>query len=159
ELNACHPLDRQPVLEAMIEAARSGKRVVRLKGGDPTIFGRGGEEAESLRRAGIVCEIVPGVTAALGAAAFAGIPPRHRRLSSAVAFVTGHENPDKPETAVDWANLAHFPGTLVIYMGMSRLERIVEQLIQLGKDPMTPAAAVHWATLGDQQTLPAPLRD
>jgi uroporphyrinogen III methyltransferase/synthase len=159
ELNACHPIDRQPVLEAMIDAARSGQRVVRLKGGDPSIFGRGGEEAEALYEAGINCEIIPGVTAALGAAAFAGIPLTHRSYSSGVAFVTGHENPEKPETALDWANLAKFPGTLVIYMGMSRLDRLVEQLIQMGKDPATPAAAVQWATLGDQRTITAPLAD
>src|SRR4029077_5515817 len=91
ELNACHPLDRQPVMEAMIDAARAGQRVVRLKGGDPSIFGRGGEEAESLRREGISCEMIPGVTAALGASAFAGIPLTHRSHASAVAFVTGHE--------------------------------------------------------------------
>lgn len=158
ELNACHPLDRQPVLEAMIDAAREGQRVVRLKGGDPSIFGRGGEEADALRRAGIMCEMVPGVTAALGAAAFAGIPLTHRSHASAVAFVTGHENPEKPETSLDWSALARFPGTLVIYMGMSRLDRIVQQLIELGKDPDTPAAAIQWATLGDQQTIVAPLR-
>jgi uroporphyrinogen III methyltransferase/synthase len=159
ELNANHPADRQPVLEAMIDGARAGQRVVRLKGGDPSIFGRGGEEAEALRRAGVACEIIPGVTAALGAAAFAGIPLTHRNYSSAVAFVTGHENPEKPETSLDWAALAKFPGTLVIYMGMSRLDRIVEHLIQLGKDPATPAAAVQWATLGDQNTLTATLRE
>jgi len=159
ELNANHPADRQPVLEAMIDGARAGQRVVRLKGGDPSIFGRGGEEAEALRRAGVGCEIIPGVTAALGAAAFAGIPLTHRNYSSAVAFVTGHENPEKPETSLDWAALARFPGTLVIYMGMSRLDRIVEHLIQLGKDPATPAAAVQWATLGDQNTLTATLRE
>lgn len=159
ELNACHPADRHPVMEAMIDGARAGQRVVRLKGGDPSIFGRGGEEAEALFHAGIPCEIIPGVTAALGAAAFAGIPLTHRGYSSAVAFVTGHENPEKPETAVDWAVLAKFTGTLVIYMGMSRLDRLVEQLIRLGKDPATPAAAVQWATLGDQHTLTSPLSD
>lgn len=159
ELNANHPADRQPVLEAMIEGARAGRRVVRLKGGDPSIFGRGGEEAEALHRAGIACEVVPGVTAALGAAAFAGIPLTHRSYASGVAIVTGHENPEKPETALDWDAIARFTGTLVIYMGMSRLDRIVEHLIRLGKDPTTPAAVVQWATLGDQQTLTAPLRD
>lgn len=159
ELNAGHPGDRQPVLEAMIDGARAGQRVVRLKGGDPSIFGRGGEEADSLRRAGIACEIIPGVTAALGAAAFAGMPLTHRSYTSAVAFVTGHENPDKPETALDWPALAHFPGTLVIYMGMSRLDRLVSQLIESGKSPQTPAAAVQWATLGDQHTLTSTLAE
>lgn len=159
ELNAGHPGDRQPVLEAMIEGARAGRRVVRLKGGDPSIFGRGGEEADALRRAGIACEIIPGVTAALGAAAFAGMPLTHRSYASAVAFVTGHENPEKPETALDWPALAKFPGTLVVYMGMSRLDRLVAQLIEFGKNPQTPAAAVQWATLGDQHTLTAPLAE
>ena len=137
-----------PVREAMIEAARQGKRVVRLKGGDPCLFGRAGEEAQALREAGIPFEIVPGVTAALGAASFAGIPLTHRRHASAVAFFTGHENPDKPESALDMAVLAHFPGTLVIYMGMSRLDKIVQALIDHGKDPRTPAAAIQHATSG-----------
>ena len=143
----------------MIEAAREGKRVVRLKGGDPSIFGRAGEEAEALRSAGIPFEIVPGVTAALGAAAFAGIPLTHRRHASAVAFVTGHENPSKPETMVDWPALARFPGTLVIYMGMSRLDAITEQLIQHGRDPATPAGVVHWASTGEQRSIDTTLAD
>src|SRR5262249_32604765 len=98
-----------PVHHTMLEAARRGKRVVRLKGGDPFLFGRGGEEAEVLRAAGIPYEVVPGVTAALGAAACTGIPLTHRASASAVAFVTGHENPAKPESALDWQALAHFP--------------------------------------------------
>lgn len=141
----------------MIEAARQGKCVVRLKGGDPFLFGRGGEEAEALRKAGIAYEVVPGITAAIGAAAYAGIPLTHRLHASAVAFVTGHENPLKPESCLDWAALARFPGTLAIYMGMSRLPRIIEALVAHGKPPDTPAAAVHWATTGDQQTIEAPL--
>lgn len=146
-----------PIHEAMIAAARAGRRVVRLKGGDPYVFGRGAEEAEVLRQAGIPFEVVPGVTAALGAAAFAGISLTHRACSSAVAFVTGHENPHKPESALDWPALARFPGTLVIYMGMSRLDRIVPSLLQAGKDAQTPAAVVHCATMGQQRTLVAPL--
>jgi uroporphyrinogen III methyltransferase/synthase len=157
--NGCHPTDRQPVIEAMVDAARAGQRVVRLKGGDPSIFGRGGEEAEALRRAGVECEIIPGVTAALGAAAFAGIPLTHRNHSSAVAVVTGHENAEKPDTAIDWNHLAQFHGTIVIYMGMSRLDRLVEMLIAGGKNPETPAAVVQWATLGEQTTLTATLRE
>jgi uroporphyrinogen III methyltransferase/synthase len=152
-----HPQRQAPIHETMIRAARAGKRVVRLKGGDPCLFGRGGEEAEALLRAGIPFEIVPGVTAALGAAAFAGIPLTHRRLASAVAFVTGHENPDKTEVAIDWAALARFSGTLVFYMGMSRLQRIARTLIGHGFDPNTPAAVVQQATTGAQQTLTAPL--
>jgi uroporphyrinogen III methyltransferase/synthase len=159
DLSPCHSQRHLPIHETMIAAARQGNTVVRLKGGDPCLFGRGGEEAQSLRQAGIPFEIVPGVTAALGAAAFAGIPLTHRRHASAVAFVTGHENPDKPESILDWAALARFPGTLVIYMGMSRLEKIVRALIEGGKDPATPAAAVHWASTGEQRTAQAALAD
>jgi uroporphyrinogen III methyltransferase/synthase len=130
---------------------------VRLKGGDPTLFGRGGEEAQALAEAGIAFEIVPGVTAALGAAAFAGIPVTHRAHASAVAFVTGHEGPDKPETLLDWGALARFSGTLVFYMGMSRLEHLVAMLLEKGKDHQTPAAVVHNATTGAQRTVTAPL--
>src|ERR1019366_2405268 len=148
-----------PIHEAMIAAARAGGRVVRLKGGDPYVFGRGAEEAEVLRQAGIPFEIVPGITAALGAAAYAGISLTHRSCASAVAFVTGHENPHKPESILDWHALARFPGTLVIYMGMSRIDRIVASLLAEGKDPQTPAAVVQHATLGQQHTLTAPLAD
>ena len=147
----------RPVLETLIAAARQGQRVVRLKGGDPLVFGRGGEEAQALTAAGIPFEIVPGVTAALGAAAFAGVPLTHRTHASAVAFVTGHEGPDKPETALDWPALARFPGTLAIYMGMARLEKVVQALIAAGKDPSTPAVAVQHASLGIQNTITAPL--
>src|SRR5207302_8100806 len=100
----------------MISAVRQGKRVVRLKGGDPFVFGRGGEEAEALRQAGIPYEIVPGVTAAIGAAAFSGIPLTHRLHASAVTFVAGREHPAKPDSALDWRALSDFPGTLVVYM-------------------------------------------
>ncbi len=159
ELPGSHP-DRWPhIHEAMIDEARRGQCVVRLKGGDPFIFGRGGEEAEALRRAGIPFEVVPGVTSGLGAAAFAGIPLTHRAHASAVALITGHENPSKPDSNLDWAALAKFPGTLVIYMGISRLPLIVQVLLGHGKDPMTPAAVIHRATTGDQLTLEAPLRD
>src|SRR5436853_361563 len=144
-----------PVRDTMIAAARQGKRVVRLKGGDPCLFGRAGEEAQALREAGIPFEIVPGVTAALGAASFTGIPLTHRQHASAVAFVTGHEHPDKAEGTLDWSALARFPGTLVVYMGMSRLDKIVQALIGHGKDPLTPAAAVRHATSGEQHTIQA----
>ena len=159
ELAARHVERYLPVQATMIEAARQGRRVVRLKGGDPCIFGRAGEEAQALARAGIPVEIVPGVTAALGAASFAGIPLTHRHHASAVAFLTGHENPAKPESALDWSVLARFPGTLVIYMGMSRLDKIARALIEQGKDPATPAAAVQHATSGEQHTIEATLAD
>jgi uroporphyrinogen III methyltransferase/synthase len=157
ELPAVHP-DRYPLIhQTLIEHARQGKRVVRLKGGDPFVFGRGGEEAEALRQAGIPFEVVPGVTSGLAAAACAGIPLTHRDHASAVALITGHEHPGKPGSSLDWASLAKFPGTLVIYMGISRLTEIVDALLKHGKAPNTPAAAVHWASTGDQRTLESPL--
>jgi uroporphyrinogen III methyltransferase/synthase len=157
ELGPCHTERHVPVQETMIELARQGKRVVRLKGGDPFLFGRGGEEAEALVQAGVPFEVVPGVTAALGAAACAGMPLTHRLHASAVAFLTGHEKPGKPESALDWSALARFPGTLVIYMGMSRLAQIVPALIEHGKPANTPAAVVQWASTGEQHTVVAPL--
>jgi uroporphyrinogen III methyltransferase/synthase len=159
DLAACHVERYLPVQQALIQGARAGRRVVRLKGGDPFVFGRGGEEAEALRQAGVPFEVVPGVTAALGAAAYAGIPLTHRQYASAVAFVTGHEDPTKPDTALDWTALARFPGTLVFYMGMARLARIVAALLSHGKDASTPAAVVHWCTTGEQRTVEAPLVD
>ena len=111
----------------LLEHARAGRRVVRLKGGDPFVFGRGGEEALILREAGIACQVVPGVTAGVAAPAYAGIPVTHRDVASGVAFVTGHEDPAKPETALDWPALAAFPGTLVLYMGVRALPRICSE--------------------------------
>jgi len=125
----------------LIEAARAGKSVVRLKGGDPFVFGRGGEEGEALRAAGVEFEVVPGVTAGVAATAYAGIPVTHRDDASAVAFVTGHEDPEKEETALDWEALARFPGTLVFYMGVKRLAENAAALIAVGRDPGEPAAA------------------
>jgi uroporphyrinogen III methyltransferase / synthase len=137
----------------LVEHARAGRTVVRLKGGDPFVFGRGGEEAQALRAAGCDFEIVPGVTAGVAAPAYAGIPVTQRGAASAVAFVTGHEDPAKPETAVDWAALAAFPGTLVFYMGVRQLPRIAEQLAAHGRDPGEPAAIVERGTLPDQRVV------
>jgi len=148
-----------PIHETMIAAARQGRRVVRLKGGDPLVFGRGGEEAEALKAAGVPFEIVPGVTAALAAAAYAGVPLTHRACASAVAFITGHEQTDKPETLLDWPALARFPGTLAIYMGMARLDAVAATLIRAGKDAQTPAIAVQDASMGTQRTVAAPLAE
>jgi len=156
EFGECHTRRPEPVQQAMIEAARQGLCVVRLKGGDPFVFGRGGEEAQALREAGIPFEIVPGVTAAAGAAAFAGIPLTDRRLASAVALVTGHEKAET-EGTMDWAALARFPGTLVIYMGIARLAKIVAALCEYGRRADTPAVVVQWATTGEQRTVEAPL--
>jgi uroporphyrinogen III methyltransferase/synthase len=153
-----HHVDRyQPVNQLLIDAALAGKRVVRLKGGDPFLFGRGGEEAEALHAAGVPYEVVPGVTAALGAAACSGIPLTHRACASAVVFVTGHENPAKGEPGVDWVALTRFPGTLVIYMGLGRLEALARGLIDRGKPADTPTAVVQSATTGQQHTVTAPL--
>jgi uroporphyrinogen III methyltransferase/synthase len=151
---------RQPEIDHLLVAqARAGRTVVRLKGGDPFVFGRGGEEAATLRRQQIPFEVVPGVTAALGAAACAAIPLTHRALASAVAFVTGHEDPDKPESRIDWPALARFPGTLVFYMGVARLTDVCAALVRCGKPSETPAALVHWATTPKQRTVAGTLAD
>ena len=137
----------------LVEHARAGRTVVRLKGGDPFVFGRGGEEARVLREAGIAYEVVPGVTAGIAAPAYAGIPVTFRGAASAVAFVTGHEDPAKPETAIDWEALARFPGTLVFYMGVRQLPRIAEQLMAAGRAADEPAAIVQEGTLPGQRTV------
>jgi uroporphyrinogen III methyltransferase/synthase len=137
--------------------------VVRLKGGDPFVFGRGGEEALALRATGIPFEIVPGITSGVAAAAYAGIPVTHRGLSSAVALVTGHtqegtgDPPAKDETAIDWPALAVFPGTLVFYMGVRQLPHIADSLIAAGRSPSEPAAVVEAGTLPHQRTVTATL--
>jgi uroporphyrinogen III methyltransferase / synthase len=159
ELGPCHVERIGPIQEKLIEAARQGKCVVRLKGGDPFLFGRGGEEAEALAAAGIPYEVVPGVTAALGVAAYAGIPLTHRDLASAVAIITGHENPAKGESGLDWENLARFPGTLAVYMGLGRLATIAQTLISKGKSADTPAAAVCAGSTGEQRTVVGTLCD
>ncbi|MBV9194955.1 MAG: uroporphyrinogen-III C-methyltransferase [Solirubrobacterales bacterium] len=135
----------------LIDHGRAGRSVVRLKGGDPFVFGRGGEEAEALRDAGVGFEVVPGVTAGVAGPAYAGIPVTHRDAASAVAFITGHEDPAKLESALDWEALARFPGTLVIYMGVRRLGAIAERLIAGGRDPFEPAALVERGTLPEQR--------
>jgi uroporphyrinogen III methyltransferase/synthase len=143
----------------MIDGARAGRSVVRLKGGDPFVFGRGGEEAESLAAAGVEFEVVPGVTAGVAAPAYAGIPVTHRDEASAVAFVTGHEDPAKDDSALDWEALATFPGTLVMYMGVKRLPEIAERLIAAGRDGREPAAVVERGTMAEQRTVTAPLAE
>lgn len=131
----------------------AGRRVVRLKGGDPFVFGRGAEEAEVLRVAGVDFEVVPGVTAGVGAAAYAGIPVTHRESASAVAFITGHEDPTKPDSTLDWPALAAFPGTLVVYMGVRQLPAITAQLLLGGRSPDEPAAVVERGTLPEQRVV------
>jgi len=141
----------------LVEAARAGKSVVRLKGGDPFVFGRGGEEGEALRAAGAEFEVVPGITAGVAATAYAGIPVTHRDDASAVAFVTGHEDPEKDASALDWDALARFPGTLVFYMGVKRLAENAAALVAGGRDPEEPAAAIERGTWPGQRTVGATL--
>ena len=143
----------------LVSHGSSAEVVVRLKGGDPFVFGRGGEEGDVLRAAGIAFEVVPGVTSGVAAPAYAGIPVTHREASSAVAFVTGHEDPAKPDTAIDWAALAAFPGTLVFYMGVKRLPAIASSLIAAGRPDEQPAAVIERGTFPDQRVIVAPLRD
>ncbi len=149
------PQDR--IHEELAERARRGLSVVRLKGGDPFVFGRGGEEAEALSAAGVRFEVVPGVTAGVAAPAYAGIPVTHRDDASAVAFVTGHEDPAKDETALDWEALARFPGTLVLYMGVKNLPEIARRLADAGRDAGEPAAAIERGTLPRQRQVVATL--
>lgn len=137
----------------LIRLAREGKNVVRLKGGDPLIFGRGGEEAEALAAAGISFEIIPGVTSALAAAAYAGIPLTHRAHSSAVIFLTGHEDPNKPDSAIRWEDYGRLDATLCVYMGMKNLETITRRLQAGGLAPETPAAVIQSATTAGHRQL------
>jgi uroporphyrinogen III methyltransferase/synthase len=150
---------QEEIERLMVDRAGAGRSVVRLKGGDPFVFGRGGEEAEAMAKAQVPFEVVPGVTAGVGAAAYAGIPVTHREDASAVAFLTGHEDPAKQDSALDWEALARFPGTLVLYMGVKQLPRLVERLLAAGRDGGEPAAAVERGTLPGQRTITATLAD
>jgi len=144
---------QRDIESTLIRLAREGKRVVRLKGGDPFIFGRGGEEAEALVAAGIPFEIVPGVTSALAAAAYAGVPLTHRAHASAVVFLTGHEDPNKPDSAIRWEDYGRLGATLCVYMGMKNLETITRRLQAGGLAPGTPVAVVQSATTGEHRQL------
>ncbi|MDV0445562.1 Uroporphyrinogen-III C-methyltransferase [Methanimicrococcus sp. At1] len=146
-----HTLTQDKINEAIIEKAKEGKIVLRLKGGDPYVFGRGGEEAEELVKVGIEFEVVPGITSAVAAPAYAGIPITHRDSNSMVTFITGHEDPTKEETGLDWELLAKFDGTLVIFMGVKMLERNCGELLKYGKDPKTPVALIEKGTRPDQR--------
>ena len=144
---------QQEINELIISKARQGLRVVRLKGGDPFIFGRGGEEAQDLVAAGVAFEVIPGVTSAIAVPAYAGIPLTHRDYTATVAFVTGHEDPTKTESNIAWDKLATGVGTLVFLMGMGNLPTIVERLIAHGRAPDTPAAVIHRGTTPEQKTV------
>jgi uroporphyrin-III C-methyltransferase len=146
-----HAVAQERIIDLLLTHAQAGRRVVRLKGGDPFIFGRGGEEMTALREAGISCEVVPGVTAAAAAGAAAGVPLTQRGMSSAVVFITGHEIPDKSEAAIDWRAYARLRATLCIYMGVRRLGAIAEELIAGGMEIDLPVAVVTRASRPDQR--------
>ncbi|HET7482671.1 MAG TPA: uroporphyrinogen-III C-methyltransferase [Actinomycetota bacterium] len=144
----CHSSTQDEINELLVSLARRGLEVVRLKGGDPFVFGRGGEEAGALAEAGLAFDVVPGVSAAVAAPAYAGIPVTHRGVASSFAVVAGH-----PEGKVDWAGLAGFPGSLVLMMGVAGLRRATEHLIEQGRDPTEAAAIVEWGTTPRQRTV------
>ncbi len=148
-----HTLPQPEINALLVRKAQEGYVVVRLKGGDPFIFGRGGEEAEELVKAGIDFEIVPGITSAIAVPAYAGIPLTHRACASSVAFVTGHEDPTKHESSIDWEHLAKGVDTIVFLMGVGRLPFIAEQLKRYGRLPDTPVAVIRWGTLPEQEVL------
>jgi uroporphyrinogen III methyltransferase/synthase len=152
-------VEQEEINAQLVALGRSLEVVVRLKGGDPFVFGRGGEEAQALTEAGIAFEVVPAVTAGVAAPAYAGIPVTHRDDASAVALVTGHEDPTKPESALDWPALAAFPGTLVLYMGVRNLPRIAERLVAGGRPASEPVAVVERGTLPGQRTVLGTLAD
>lgn len=154
-----HTLSQDGINQLIVEKARAGKIVTRLKGGDPFIFGRGGEEAEILVEAGIPFEVVPGVTSAIAGPAYAGIPLTHRQFTSTLAFVTGHEDPTKEASGIDWSALARGIGTLVFFMGVKNLPKIVQRLCDNGRPADTPVAVVRWGTTARHQTVTGTLED
>lgn len=153
-----HKVDQEHINALLVDKTRAGKKVVRLKGGDPFLFGRGGEEAEALANAGLSFEVIPGVTSATAVAAYAGIPLTHRDYSSQVTIFTGHEYPAKVETALDYKQLASLPGTKVMLMGFQRIGEITQKLIEEGAAPTTPVAMIRWGTMERQQTITGELR-
>ncbi|GAW29975.1 uroporphyrinogen-III C-methyltransferase [Carboxydocella sp. ULO1] len=154
-----HTFRQQEINALLVEKALAGKIVTRLKGGDPFVFGRGGEEAEALVEHGIGFEIVPGITSAIAVPAYAGIPVTHRELSASLAIITGNEDPEKGNSQIRWEHLATGAGTLVILMGMANLPLIVEKLIEHGRSPETPVAIIRWGTRPEQITVTATLAD
>jgi uroporphyrinogen III methyltransferase/synthase len=150
------PLAQEEINELLVERARAGRCVVRLKGGDPFVFGRGAEEGRALARAGVAFEVVPGVSAAAAVPAYAGIPLTARGVSSTIAFATGHEAAGKPESDVEWEALAR-AGTIVLFMAVKTLHHCAERLIAAGKSPAAPAAVIYWGTTASQRCVTAPL--
>src|SRR5436190_10299510 len=150
-------MSQEEINSLLVARGADGLEVVRLKGGDPFVFGRGGEEAEACIAAGVPFEVIPGVTSAIAAAAYAGIPVTHRGLSTSFTVVTGHEDPAKGSTDTDWDALARIGGTLVILMGAGRITEIAKALIAGGRTDDTPVAAVRWGTRPEQRTIRATL--
>jgi uroporphyrin-III C-methyltransferase len=151
--SGAHHCDQGEINRLLVELAWQGKRVVRLKGGDPFVFGRGGEEAVALEAAGVPWEVVPGISSGIAAPAYAGIPVTHRDWASSVTFVTGHEAPGRGSTRVNWEGLATGTDTIVIFMGMRTLPKICRRLIAGGRAPETPVAAIRWGTVAEQETV------
>lgn len=154
-----HTMKQEEINQLLVDLALQGKTVVRLKGGDPTIFGRVGEEAELLRKHGIYYEIVPGITSAISVPAYAGIPVTNRSMASSLSIITGHESPDKLDHSIHWDKVTNATGTLVFLMGVAKIGYISAQLIQHGRPPETPVALVRWGTRADQETLTGTLAD
>ncbi len=152
-----HPIPQEEIQQLLVRHARAGRRVARLKGGDPFVFGRGGEECEALAEAGAPFEVVPGITAAVAAPAYAGIPVTHRDWTATFALVTGHEDPTKAESNIDFGALAKI-GTVAFYMGVKQLAANTAKLMEAGLDPETPAALIRWGTRADQETLVGTVR-
>ncbi len=150
---AAHSMEQSDINELLYRLAANGKTVVRLKGGDPYIFGRGSEEVSYCRERGVDTEVIPGIPAAIGAAAYAGIPLTDRRLSSSVAFVTGHEDPRKSGSSIDWQHLAKGVETVVFYMGVNTIGHIMAKLTEHGRAPDTPVSVIQWATLPQQRVV------
>jgi uroporphyrin-III C-methyltransferase len=148
-----HSLAQEETTQLLIEKAQTHAVVVRLKAGDPFVFGRGGEEMQDLIAAGVPVEVVPGITSGIAAPAYAGIPLTHRDYSSSVIFVTGHEAAGKYRPQVNWQAIAHSAETIVVYMGIHNLPHIMQQLTTAGLDDRTPVALVRWGTRPDQETL------
>lgn len=154
-----HIVPQDQICKILIKKAKEGKIVVRLKGGDPFLFGRGGEEAIELKKEGVKFEIIPGIPAALAVPAYAGIPVTHRDYSSSVTFVTGHEDPDKIRNPVNWEKLATATDTIVIFMGIKRMKLITDAIMKGGRDRRTPAAAIEWGTTKRQRIIEGVLED
>ncbi|MBR1804934.1 MAG: uroporphyrinogen-III C-methyltransferase, partial [Selenomonadaceae bacterium] len=154
-----HTLKQSEINQLLVDTARQNEIVVRLKGGDPFVFGRGGEEALYLRENNLPFEIVPGVTSAVAVPAYAGIPVTHRGIAASFAVVTGHEDPSKPESSINWKNLATAVDTLIFLMGVANLSQIVDKLIEHGRSPETPAALIRWGTKPTQEVFVTTLRE